>query len=137
MAYLTPDELKTHIYDETTSLISRGDQSLLQTAIDEAIAEARSYLTAYDTDAIFNSSGTSRNPILLLYVKDIAIWHFLAICNAGVDLSLREDRYNKAIAFLQGVQSGKVNPDLPLKQVSEENTFMRWGNVAPPRNNYY
>ncbi|MBX6361259.1 MAG: DUF1320 family protein [Acidobacterium ailaaui] len=137
MAYLTPDELKTHIYDEAASIISRGDETLLQTAIDEAIAEAKAYLTAYDTETIFTASGSERNPILLLYVKDIAIWHFLAVCNAGVELALREDRYNKAISFLQGVQSGKINPDLPLKQSTTSDVYIKFGTIIPPRNNYF
>lgn len=141
MAYLTTDELTTHIYGEVSNAISRGDVTKLQTAIDSAIEEARGYLTAYDTGAIFNSTGTARNPILLLYVKDIAVWHFVAVGNGGIELSLREDRYTKAVAWLQGVQDGSINPNLPLPAPPADGTdpknFVKWGTANPARNNYY
>lgn len=141
MSYLTTTELNTHIYGELSSTISRGDDTILQTAIDSATEEARGYLSAYDTNAIFIATGAARNPVLLLYIKDIAVWHFVALCNAGIELSLREDRYNKAIAWLQGVQSGNINPTLPLpappSDGSDPNNFIKWGSANPARNSYF
>lgn len=116
MAFLTITELKTHLYDENVEVISRGDATIPQSAIDAALAEAKGYLGAYNTDLIFARTGSSRNALLLLFVKDIAAWHFLVLCNAGVELQLRQDRYERAISWLKAVQKGDVAPDLPAAQ---------------------
>lgn len=111
--FLTITELKTHLYSENVEVISRGDDTITQAAIDAAIAEAKSYLGAYDVDAIFADEASARNALLLTFVKDIAAWHFLVLCNAGTEMKLRQDRYERAIAWLKAVQKGDVGPDLP------------------------
>lgn len=130
MPFLLPAELSTHLFAEVSAEINRDDASRMQTAIDAAVAEALGYLTAYDTEVIFSAEEDGRNPILLLYVKDIAVWHFIQLANPGVDLQLRETRYEKAIAWLKDVQKGIANPSLPLPP-EVENTpaenFVRWG----------
>lgn len=85
---------------------------LVSTAIDAAIEEVQGYLTKYDTGKIFAARGKERNPILLLFVKDIAAWHFCNICNAGVDIEMREKRYDRAIEWLRNNQN-RQNPNLP------------------------
>lgn len=135
MAYLTPQEINTHLYDEVVAEISRDDLTKLQIAINAAIAEAKGYLKQYDADTIFAANVDDRNPILLLYVKDIAVWHFIVISNPAVEWQARKDRYDLAIKWLEKVQAGKTNPDLPLppdpvdeagNAQSAEN-FLKWG----------
>lgn len=113
MAYLTLQELSTHLHDEQVETITRGDNTIAQAAIDAAMAEARGYLTRFDTARIFSASGSKRNQLLLIFVKDIAVWHLINLCNAGSDLPLRQDRYERAIDWLKAVQRGDVSPDLP------------------------
>lgn len=114
MAFLTSYELTTHLYKENIDVISRLDDTIVQASIDAAIAEARGYLGAYDKDVIFAMQGDDRNALLLIFVKDIAVWHFVNLCNAGVDMQLRQDRYERAISWLKAVQKSEVKPDLPL-----------------------
>jgi phage gp36-like protein len=102
MAFLTQAELKTHLYGENVTSITRSD-----------IAEAKGYLAAYDIDTIFAATSTSRNALLLTFVKDIAAWHLLVLSNAGVEMQLRQDRYERAITWLKAVQKGDIVPDLP------------------------
>lgn len=92
--------------------ISHGDDAAMMSAIDAAIEEVQGYLTKYDTGKIFAARGKERNPILLLFVKDIAAWHFCNICNAGVDIEMREKRYDRAIEWLRNNQN-RQNPNLP------------------------
>jgi phage gp36-like protein len=113
MAYLTQAELKTHIYGENVTAITRSDATIVTAAIDAAIAEAKGYLNAYDIATIFAATGTARNALLLVFVKDIAAWHLVVLSNAGVELQLRQDRYERAIAWLKAVQKGEIVPDLP------------------------
>lgn len=113
-SFLTPSELQTHLYRESIDTIARDDEAILLSAIEAAVQEAAGYLGAFDRDRIFNvSSPGERNALLLLFVKDIAVWHFVNLCNAGCDLDLREKRYDRAISWLRQVQKGEVSPDLP------------------------
>lgn len=114
MAFLTTKELETHLYRENIDVISRNDETILTAAIDAAIAEAYCYLGAYDRAAIFAAEGDARNALLLIFIKDIAVWHFINLCNAGTELELRQDRYDRAIAWLRQVQKGEARPALPI-----------------------
>lgn len=118
MAFITVEELKTHYYRETVDLITREDDTIVTASIDGAIQEAKGYLGAYDREAVFAQVSTERNALLLIFVKDIAVWHFINLGNAGTDYQNRENRYNRAIDWLKGVQRGDVTPDLP-KQIDE------------------
>lgn len=119
MAYLEINEMNTHIYEEDMDTISHGDDAAMMSAIDAAIEEVSGYLTKYDTSKIFAARGKERNPILLLFIKDIAAWHFCNICNAGVDIEMREKRYDRAIEWLKNNQN-KQNPNLPAAPATAE-----------------
>lgn len=112
--FLTPQEVETHLYKEAIDTISREDDTILLAAIDAAVQEAAGYLGAYDRAKIFNApKPKQRNQLLLTFVKDIAVWHFVNLCNAGAELELKEKRYDRAIAWLRQVQKGEVTPSLP------------------------
>lgn len=114
--FLTTEELITHLYSENVNIISRDDDTILTAAVDGAIAEAKGYLAAYDREEIFSTTGTRRNALLLIFVKDIAVWHFINLCNAGTEIDLRRHRYDRAIDWLKSVQRGDVSPDLPIQE---------------------
>jgi phage gp36-like protein len=116
MIYLQIDELKTHFSTALVDAISGNDDVIPQAAIDAAIAEAKGYLTKYDIPIIFNPVAlTDRNPILLLYIKDVAAWHYIQLANPNIDLQFRERRYELARQWFKDVQSGKTVPELPIK----------------------
>lgn len=119
MTYLTTEELHTHLHDEVVETITRGDSTIAEAAIDAAIQEASGYLTRFDTKRIFSASGSGRNKLLLIFVKDIAVWHLINLCNAGSDLELREKRYERAVDWLKAVQKGNVSPNLPEQATDE------------------
>ena len=108
--FLSKEDFNTHLYPEIIDTISREDDLILDDAIEAAIGEAESYLGRFDTDALFEATDDDRDKTLLLYVKDITVWHFIAVCNADTDIDMRESRYNKAINWLKNIQSGKVSP---------------------------
>lgn len=112
--YLNIEEIKSHLYLDNVEVITRGDYTLVTAAIDAAISEVKGYLSAFDRVAIFAASGDDRNALLLTFVKDIAAWHLINLCNAGSDMKLRQDRYERAISWLESVQKGNISPDLPV-----------------------
>lgn len=112
--FITTDELKTHLYKENIRLIQGDDDTILLSAIEGAEEEMSGYLARYDRKAIFSATGDDRHALLLIFTKDIAVWHFITLCNAGADLDFRRFRYERAIAWLRQVQKGEVSPDLPI-----------------------
>lgn len=131
--YLSAEELRTHLRLENIAAITRNDPALAQSAIDGAISEAKGYLTRFDTQAIFQTSGNSRNQLLLIFVKDIAAWHLINIVNPNIDLKLRQERYERAIQWLRDVQKGLVSPDLPPAP-DKDPSLTQFGSM--PKNTY-
>jgi hypothetical protein len=137
--FINNDELFTHLYPETVEAVSGSDERQLLFAIKGAIAEAKGYLHKYDLQKIFDAAGDDRDPLLLILVKDMSVWHYINIANPNVDFSVREKRYNDAIAWLKGVQKGDIVPELPLPEDengnTEDTTGFRIGS-NPKRSNY-
>jgi len=114
MAFLTTAQMKTHIYQGTQNLIAQGDTTLLQTAIDTAISEAKGYLSRYNIDQLFDNVNAdpawTADPTLHFHCKNMAKWHFIGIANANTDYEDAQARYDRAVKWLQDIQSGKVVP---------------------------
>lgn len=124
--FITVEELNTHLYQEQIEAISGVDNAITTASIDGAVAEAKGYLHAYDTEAIFLATGGARNALLVIFIKDIAVWHYINLANPGADLKTRQDRYKSAIAWLKSVQIGEVVPDLPKPTETGSITYA-WG----------
>lgn len=114
MPFLIESELNTHLYDEQVGEIVRNDVAIVPASIDAAIVEMKGYLSAYDTDAIFNATGSNRNALVLLFLKDIVVWHVICLASPDVEFKLREERYKRAIQWLRDVQARRAFPNLPV-----------------------
>lgn len=123
--FITKEDLYTHLRAENAELISRGDDGLIAAAIDGAVAEAKGYLGDYDTQAVFETQGDQRNPLLLIFVKDMAVWHLINLSSNGTFYEVREKRYNRAVEWFKGVQKGDISPDLPRK-TDEQGAPSKW-----------
>jgi phage gp36-like protein len=106
--------MKTHLYGGTKLLISQGDNSLMQSAIDSAIEEAKGYMSRFKIEQIFDNADNDPNweadKVLLLHCKNIAKWNFVGIGNANIDYEDAQVRYERAIKWLQDIQAGKIVP---------------------------
>lgn len=134
--YVTIEEIKTHLYEEQVDVITSGDNTILQSAIDAAISEAKGYLRAFDIATEFSKTGDARNSLLIIFLKDIAVWHFVNICNVNTDLGLRMERYKRAIDWLKAVQKGDVVPDLEALPEDKQTGVILF-NSNPKRDNHY
>lgn len=140
MEFITKEDFRTHMHEGVINAISDDDDEMLDDAIATAIAEAGGYLNRYDTDVIFgntDSASRSKYANLRTYVKDMAKWHFINICNVSTNLELAKTRYDEAIARLKEIQSGKTSPKgwALLIESEDEGAFV----IAsrPKRGNYY
>lgn len=112
-SFVESSEMRTHLTKAQIKVISEEDETILLSAIDTAISEAKGYLGAYDRGRIFGARGEERSAILVSIVQDMATFHFLKLCNYGADLEFRTFLYQRAIDWLKQVQKGQVEPDLP------------------------
>ncbi|MBL0144920.1 MAG: DUF1320 family protein [Chitinophagaceae bacterium] len=123
MSFLTRSELITHLRTEIVDEVQQEENTAIDAAIAAAISEMRGYINMYDVDTILATTGTNREPVLLMYTKDIAVWHFIQLANPNIDMELREKRYDMAINWLRGVQKGTIVPNLPLPAATENNPY--------------
>ncbi|WP_437918432.1 hypothetical protein [Sphingobacterium sp. LRF_L2] len=110
MEFITREDFLTHMYDGVINSISNDDEEKLSEAIASAIGEACGYLARFDLDTILISDDRGTYANLRTWVKDIAKWHFIAVCNVATDLELAEIRYKEAIKRLIEIQKGMVTP---------------------------
>ncbi|MBN8668761.1 MAG: hypothetical protein J0M30_14785 [Chitinophagales bacterium] len=142
-AIVTIEDMKTHLYSEIMTTISRNDNTILQAGIDTAISEAMGYCSRYDIAVLFDKAqnGPDRAK-LIAAVKDLAAWEICKLANPTVNLELFEALQEKALEWLLNVQTGKVVPygwpypaDDEATNYNENNSIQYTGNTK--RSNHY
>lgn len=150
--FLSITELKTHLYEEIANEISRNDNTIIEEAIMQGIDEVKSYLPKYDLAVIFKYTVSdtyptlqswlnARNRKLLSVTKDVSAWALIKLANPNIDLSFRRTLYEDAIDWLEKVQKGNADPQLPLlpEVTGPEGTqsgVIVWGSNSK-RNNHF
>lgn len=137
--YLRPNELNSHIYDYQLHAITEQDSSITLSAINSAIAEVKSYLaTRYDVEAIFFAEGEEREPLILDFVKTIAVWRIIKLANVDILYDKYRDLYKDTISYLTKVSEGSLVLDLP--KIKNESGEIEGGNLqisSHPKFNHY
>lgn len=136
--YLSPEELKTHAYEEEIGAIIRNDETVALASIDMAIEYASSKLMKhYDIEAVFTTTGTARNPLLLKIVKDIAIWELIGLANPSIDYEDKKFRYQQAVDWLTAVYKGMPTTLPPKEEADESKASSFTYHSNPQRTNHY
>lgn len=127
MAFIEKTDFESSIHIEILDAITRGEDSVWQKAVAAAITEMSGYLNArYDTAVIFAAAAEQRNPVILLFAKDIALYHAHSVHNPQKIPDIRVKRYDDAIAWLKGVNRQEINPPgLPVPE-TEGKPFVQW-----------
>lgn len=113
--FITDQDYQVVIGEQALKVVSQVSTENRANAETEAVEEIAGYLRPkYDTDTIFNTSGDDRNRLIVMYTCDIAIYHMAASVPQKMGMEIRKERYERAIKWLEGVQAGKIVPDLPL-----------------------
>ena len=112
MSFISKEDFTTHIYEDSIDAISNDDDEKLDTAIRSAEQQVKGYLSRFDIEAIFQSQDEEKETFaeLITYIKDIAKWRFIQVCNVNVDLELAEKGYKYALQELKEIQKGTVVP---------------------------
>ena len=126
---LTENDYKVVIGESGYKTIAQVSEANVLKAECEAQEEMAGYLRPkYDVGAIFGAEGEQRNSIIVMYLCDMALYHLSASLPQKMGSEIRKERYERAIKWLEGVQSGKIVPDLPLP-VDENGETISGGTV--------
>lgn len=126
--FIEKEDYKVLIGEAALKAISQSDPQCVAVAESEAVEEISGYLRPlYDCDAIFSAEGDARNRLIVMYVADIALYHLVASQPQRLGSEVRKERYERAVRWLEGVQSGRIVPDLPL--LEEEDNPVSFGTI--------
>lgn len=135
--YIETNEITTHLGVEQIEAISDGNSTMLEEAINSALVQVRGYLKGkYDIAAEFAKTGTARNSLLVTYVKDIAVWHFINICHVNTSIEERAKRRDDAVKDLMKAQKGDFDFELPALPVEQKADTITYSSNRR-RNNHY
>jgi phage gp36-like protein len=139
MNFLSSAELKSVIYDYQLNEIVENDSTIIEMAIQAATEEVKSYLCSrYDTTQTFNETKNNRNPLILEFTKDIALWQIIRLSNPEIIHEKVKDRYDRAIEYLNKVAKGLISPTLPLLQDNSGSEILpvRFGSMVKQSYDY-
>ena len=138
--FITDDDYRVVIGQATLAVVSQASQEVRDSAELQAIEEVSSYLRpTYDTPAIFAAQGDARNRLIVMYTADIALYHMAAAMPQKMGTDIRKERYDRAVKWLEGVQAGKIVPDLPTPVDSSgepTGSALLYGSQPPLRHNW-
>ena len=93
--FITDEDYRVVIGDAALKTVSQTSAENRANAESEAQEEISSYLRpVYDCKAVFAAEGDGRNKLM--------------------GSEIRKERYERAVKWLEGVQAGKIVPDLPV-----------------------
>ena len=110
--FLDKSDYSTSINIAVIDSLTGGDDAIINTLSEEAVEELKSYLNSrYDVQELFAVGGDERNKTLMMYAKDIALYHLYSINTLSSMPETRMNRYKKALSWLQDVSEQKINPE--------------------------
>ena len=135
--FINTEDYKVVIGDTAFKVLSQSSPENIENAEVEAIEEMASYLRpVYDTDAVFSATGNGRNRLIVMYTADIALYHLMASAPQKMGSEIRKERYERAIKWLEGVQAGKIIPDLPLLDADDGSSGFGTSFQSSPKLNH-
>lgn len=115
--FITAEDYKVVIGEAALKIVTQTDEQNRANAEAEALEEIAGYLRPkWDCTAAFALEGEQRNRQLVMYACDIALYHMVSAMPQKMGSEIRKERYDRAIRWLEGVQAGKIIPDMPTAQ---------------------
>ena len=142
--FITVEELRTVSTIQVVNLITNNQEPVVTDLINENVDLMKSYLFKYyDVEAIFNATGDNRSKVVLKHLKSLMIYDLYLIRNKEASREL-ENKYAEAMGWLEKISIGKIDADLPRKQVDtngdgtadSNSTFMKLGSRKNIKNHW-
>ena len=113
--FVTDEDYRVVIGDAALKVISQVSPENRANAEYEAMEQIAGYLRpTYDCDTLFAAEEDARNRLVVMYTCDIALYNMSASLPQKMGSEIRKERYERAVKWLEGVQAGKIIPDLPI-----------------------
>lgn len=121
--FITANEMKNVLYEYQLSEIAEQDVSIVEQGIAAAVTEVRSYFDAsndrrktadltkqeyeawkiYDSNAIFNATGSSRDPFVMRLCMRVAAYNICELSNVDAIYDHVKERYDNTIKTLEKI----------------------------------
>lgn len=128
MIFLTEaDFTEYQVRTEVLSVLKISDSSLDAAEL-AAQEQMTSYLrTRFDVANIFNTTTSDRNPLIIMYMIDLVLYHLHSNIAGRAIPKEREERYKAAIHWLDKVNMGDLIPSLPQLDSTTPDPIYRFG----------
>ena len=138
--FITEEDYHIVIGEIALKVVSQVSEDNRRGAECEALEEIAGYLRPkYDVARIFAAEGADRNRLIVMYACDIALYHMSAAMPQKMGMDIRKERYERAVKWLEGVQAGRIIPDLPATRAedgSEAGSTIVYNSQRPLRHNW-
>lgn len=128
---ISEQDYRTVIGESALAIVSQASAEVRQSAERMAEEEMAGYLRPrYDVAAVFGTEGEGRNPLVVMYLCDIALYNMAASLPQKMGMDVRQMRYERAISWLEEVSKGNIVPDLPVAVGDDGESVAlttRWG----------
>lgn len=128
---ISEKDYRTVIGESALAIVSQASDEVRQSAELMAQEEMSGYLRPrYDVAAVFGSESDERNPLVVMYLCDIALYNMAASLPQKMGMEVRQMRYERAISWLEEVSKGNIVPDLPVAVGDDGESVAlttRWG----------
>ena len=125
MNFLTDDDFIEYQVRAEVLAVLTISSSTLDTAELAAQEQITSYISSrYDPVATFAATGAARNPLVIMYMIDLILYHLHSNAASRAIPKLREDRFTAAITWLEKVNTGDLIPTLtPIASTTPDPIF--------------
>jgi hypothetical protein len=128
MSFISQNDYDVQMRNEVLAILNNTENTSIASAELKAQAQMEESLNLrYDVGLIFGAIGNARNPIVIMYLIDIALYHLHSKLATRMIPKIREDRFLAAKEWLKLVRSGELNPDLPTHAETLGNYRIRLG----------
>ena len=113
MPYLVKADLTPPLYPEIIDEITRGNDTIVTTCINNAVAEVQAYMPRFDLLLLFGNESTAATVAdehLKSITKDVTCWQLIKMANPNIDVAMFRTAYEDAIKFLEKVMRGQASP---------------------------
>jgi hypothetical protein len=128
MIFLTEDDFIQYQVREAVLSVLTISTSTLDGAELAGIEQMSVYLRArFDVAQTCAATGVERNPLIVMYLIDMLLYHLHSNTAGRVIPKGREDRFNAAVTFLTGVNAGNLIPNLPEVESTLPDPLFKFG----------
>ena len=139
MPFITEEDYTVLIRDEIKDiLLENYSETKLRTAENMGIAQVKKRLAGrYNISKIFSQIGDDRDSYIVMITLDCALYHLYTATVPNKIPTIRAERYQDALDWLNGVARGEETTDLPLIEDESGNELMgiKITSKYPPSNN--